>query len=159
MDMCAECDPHARCINGKCFCRRGFKGDGFSCKKGISFFQRQLSKYKTFQFYICGHYIFHTNLYYYHSIHWENSRFKRPLKTQQPKCTLKKLIKRSYKRKFVDIWFGMPLSGYKSTLFSPGETFPAIERLEQANVPVSYRKILSFPKRFKLDASNSDAKE
>lgn len=87
------------------------------------------------------------------------SRFKRPLKTQQSKCTLKELIKRSYKRKFVDIWFGMPLSGYKSTLFSPGETFPAIERLEQANVPVSYRKILSFPKRFKLDASNSDAKE
>ena len=34
VDMCAECDPHARCINGKCFCRRGYSGDGFSCKRG-----------------------------------------------------------------------------------------------------------------------------
>ncbi|CAH3141149.1 unnamed protein product [Pocillopora meandrina] len=33
VDMCAECDPHARCINGKCFCRRGYSGDGFSCKR------------------------------------------------------------------------------------------------------------------------------
>ncbi|KAL9961874.1 hypothetical protein ACROYT_G030906, partial [Oculina patagonica] len=33
VDMCAECDPHARCINGKCFCRRGYTGDGFSCKR------------------------------------------------------------------------------------------------------------------------------
>ena len=34
VDMCAECDPHARCINGKCFCRRGYTGDGYTCKKG-----------------------------------------------------------------------------------------------------------------------------
>ena len=48
----------------------------------------------------------------------------------------------------------MPLRDYKSTHISQDETFPAIERLEQANFPVSYPKIVLFPKRFKLDASN-----
>lgn len=34
--MCAECDVHARCIHGKCICKEGYEGDGYSCQKGTS---------------------------------------------------------------------------------------------------------------------------
>lgn len=34
VDMCVECDFYVWCVNGKCFCWKGYKGDGFFCKKG-----------------------------------------------------------------------------------------------------------------------------
>ncbi|XP_048589925.1 neurogenic locus notch homolog protein 1-like isoform X3 [Nematostella vectensis] len=33
VDLCSECDAHARCIHGKCYCREGYEGDGYSCTK------------------------------------------------------------------------------------------------------------------------------
>ncbi|KAK3712866.1 hypothetical protein QZH41_016907 [Actinostola sp. cb2023] len=33
VDMCSECDVHARCIHGKCICKDGYEGDGYQCTR------------------------------------------------------------------------------------------------------------------------------
>uniref|UniRef100_A0A6P8IV93 Neurogenic locus notch homolog protein 1-like n=1 Tax=Actinia tenebrosa TaxID=6105 RepID=A0A6P8IV93_ACTTE len=36
VDMCSECDVHARCVHGKCICRDGYEGDGYTCTKEVT---------------------------------------------------------------------------------------------------------------------------
>ena len=43
MDDCDECDIHAICEIGACKCRRGYKGDGFSCDKSTSYIETLFS--------------------------------------------------------------------------------------------------------------------
>lgn len=45
VDMCVECDFYVWCINGKCFCRRGYFGDGFLCKRGRFVFFNENEKF------------------------------------------------------------------------------------------------------------------
>jgi len=36
VDKCANCDPNARCVNGRCKCKPGFTGNGYECIKDAS---------------------------------------------------------------------------------------------------------------------------
>lgn len=49
VDMCAECDVHARCIHGKCVCKPGYEGDGYSCVRSRS----KSNNYSDNVFYYC----------------------------------------------------------------------------------------------------------